>query len=562
MGDHIKEKNSARDPDCFIKLQKNITKTGLQPQRNKYSNNCPLNTTQKITPHVAINMIQEKAKLLNPGFSIKPSQKFLKISESSSDEINSNTSFFNSSSSFNDSKSMAQNSPSFNFKKTNISVTSTPGEKQKTSTKCIRDSKEQGNASDWRVIGPSKPNSSKVEEFEPHKNIIDKFNKKSNQISFEESENMLKNTFCEDTYDSADILKLVMDMQVKVHKNTAKNSDFNVSHVWYGNHSDYSAHSLSLRDAVVTPVRYSRKVFAGGVPWEATEKNLVDSLQPNKSDRGNLKVENRNIIIEYPNRQQSPFLIRETSSKNHPNYFPGYVYILFETSNCVKKTIENCCFVDENISGKLFFEIGTSSNQNKLYSSDEYESGKFYNSGINVTLNKKRVEFIPFDIRDSEWKNKKFLNESTISRNGNVINSRKTAFIGALHGQMSAFMLASVMSDLFGEVTSVNIDLDKWDYPIGSGRVTFAEEKSLFAALSAGLVEVQTDRFIKKIQIDPFLKSSSCYACHSATKLTYFCRDSACYSYFCKDCWFWRHNAPSGDTSSDHSLRHHVPLTR
>lgn len=49
---------------------------------------------------------------------------------------------------------------------------------------------------------------------------------------------------------------------------------------------------------------------------------------------------------------------------------------------------------------------------------------------------------------------------------------------------------------------------DKHKYPIGSGRVTFMDQRSYEKAIHAAFVEIRCKRFIKKIQIDPFLDVS------------------------------------------------------
>jgi cytoplasmic polyadenylation element-binding protein len=46
-------------------------------------------------------------------------------------------------------------------------------------------------------------------------------------------------------------------------------------------------------------------------------------------------------------------------------------------------------------------------------------------------------------------------------------DTRRTVFVGALHGMITAQVLFGIMEELFGEVVAVAIDTDKFKYPIG-----------------------------------------------------------------------------------------------
>ena len=56
------------------------------------------------------------------------------------------------------------------------------------------------------------------------------------------------------------------------------------------------------------------------------------------------------------------------------------------------------------------------------------------------------------------------------------------------------------MNDLFGGVVYAGIDTDRYKYPIGSGRVTFGNQKSFMKAVKAGFVEIKTGKFTKKVR--------------------------------------------------------------
>lgn len=70
----------------------------------------------------------------------------------------------------------------------------------------------------------------------------------------------------------------------------------------------------------------------------------------------------------------------------------------------------------------------------------------------------------------------------------------------------------------------------------GSGRVAFRTEQSYMAAVQANFVEVKTPKFVKTIQIDPFLEDSLCDGCKVYPGV-YFCRSLECFKYFCPQCW-------------------------
>lgn len=58
------------------------------------------------------------------------------------------------------------------------------------------------------------------------------------------------------------------------------------------------------------------------------------------------------------------------------------------------------------------------------------------------------------------------------------------------------------MNDLFGGVVYAGIDTDRYKYPIGSGRVTFGNQRSFMKAVKAGFVEIKTPKFTKKVSWD------------------------------------------------------------
>ena len=103
----------------------------------------------------------------------------------------------------------------------------------------------------------------------------------------------------------------------------------------------------------------------------------------------------------------------------------------------------------------------------------------------------------------------------------------RTVFVGALHGMMTAFALARISQELFGDVEYAAIDTDRNKYPIGrlsrtcrdsnactllrqgSGRVVFVNAHSYYAAVTANYLMIDCDKFCKVVCIPRSRVSSS-----------------------------------------------------
>ncbi|KAG8145004.1 hypothetical protein E2320_013388 [Naja naja] len=218
---------------------------------------------------------------------------------------------------------------------------------------------------------------------------------------------------------------------------------------------------------------YSCKVFLGGVPWDITEAGLISSFRV----FGSLRV-------EWPGKDNK-----------HPRCPPkGYAYLVFESEKSVRALLQNC-------SRDMLSPSGLS---------------EYYFKMSSRRMRCKEVQVIPWVLADSN-----FVRSPT-----QRLDPGKTVFVGALHGMMNAEALAGILNDLFGGVIYAGIDTDKHKYPIGSGRVTFNNQRSYLKAVSAAFVEIKTTKFTKKM----------------------------CFKYFCRACWHLKH--------SMEILHHHRPLMR
>lgn len=276
-----------------------------------------------------------------------------------------------------------------------------------------------------------------------------------------------------------------IERAVSLHRTAASYSE--PQYTWSG-----TLPSRSYKNPV-----FSCKVFLGGVPWDVTEQGLIETF----GRFGPLRV-------QWPGKDA-----RHLSDQTKA----GYVYLIYESERFVKALLQACTQ-----------DFGAGSHPEKYYYQLSSRRMRF-----------KEVQVIPWVLADSNY----------IRNQPGRPDLNRTVFVGALHGMLTAEGLAKIMNDLFNGVVYVGIDSDKHKYPIGSGRVTFNNQRSYMKAVSAAFIEVKSPQFRKKIQVDPYVEPSQCSTCHIQNGHI-FCR--TCLRYFCKTCWSWHLSAENLSGNQEH----------
>lgn len=129
------------------------------------------------------------------------------------------------------------------------------------------------------------------------------------------------------------------------------------------------------------------------------------------------------------------FKIEKKKATDVSNFF----YLIYESNLSVKNLLSSCA---KNSVGEYFTLLGSQT-----------------------------VQIIPWEINNSHF---------VPTNNNTLLDNKKVIFVGGLHGKMTARFLADIFSG-FGQIVMVTVDVDKYKYPIGSGRVAFADNEGKYS---------------------------------------------------------------------------------
>jgi hypothetical protein len=260
---------------------------------------------------------------------------------------------------------------------------------------------------------------------------------------------------------------------------------------------------------------FSQKVFLGGIPAELTEAELLLVLR--KFGKCNIKWPKNDGI-------------------NHN--MPGFCHVVYRESRSVCELLKHCTR-QQRSTIDYFLHIHMSPTSSST------------TTGLSIRTNRlKPIQVVPWNMKDNVYvmQLEKISNSETSYKDWS-----RTIFVSPLHGKMTAFSLATIMSNVFGPVSMAQINTDKYGYPTGTGTVLFCDSHSYMRAVAAGAIDIKCDCFHKLLDIDPFLRENEpCAFCSSVADL--FCRNFHCLRSYCKQCWVNRHGPKP--------LADHQPATR
>ncbi|CAF1196802.1 unnamed protein product [Rotaria sp. Silwood1] len=256
----------------------------------------------------------------------------------------------------------------------------------------------------------------------------------------------------------------------------------------------------------IRPPSLSCKIFLGGIPHDLNPRDLQECLESFGSVR-----------LEWSNMDNIPM------HRHSSNITTGFAYAIYENEESVHQILHICSTkTDRSLDdGRCEYYLDVYSQR--------------------TTLRRKSIQIIPWFVEDSQCLAEGDSYTNWEQRLGSTECINRTVFVGALHGMMTAYALARICQELFGDVEYAAIDTDRNKYPIGSGRVVFVNAHSYYAAVTANYLMIECDKFCKVIQIDPYLSDS--VPCAGATGQwcsnmgQFFCRSLKCMKYYCAICW-------------------------
>ncbi|CAM4768116.1 unnamed protein product [Rotaria magnacalcarata] len=268
---------------------------------------------------------------------------------------------------------------------------------------------------------------------------------------------------------------------------------------------------------------YSQKVFLGGISAELNEAELLLILR--KFGKCNIKWPKNDAANHNMPGETSVF-----------SYFGSFCHVIFRESRSVCELLKNCTR-QQRSTIDYFLHIHMAASSSSM--------------DLSMRTNRlKPIQVVPWNVKDNVY-----VMQQGDTSNGDATfkDWSRTIFVSPLHGKMTAFSLATIMSNVFGTVSMAQINTDKYGYPTGTGTVLFTDSHSYMRGVAAGAIDIKCDCFHKLLDIDPFLRENEpCAFCPAVADL--FCRNFHCLRSYCKQCWVNKHGPKP--------LADHQPATR
>jgi len=298
------------------------------------------------------------------------------------------------------------------------------------------------------------------------------------------------------------------------------------------------------RSSGTKPCRYSRKVFVGGLPSDASEADITFCFA-----RFGMHS------VDWP--------YRKVDGSCYPP--KGYCFLLFNNEVSVRELIKSCLS----------------------------EKDRYYWYFSSQTVRNKIIQIRPWLMEGSEYIAKEILDDCGIKSNqksalynlpsgfgphpaqnlSKLLHPRRMVFIGGIPRPTQAKVLAESLEQYFGKVLYVGIDTDsEFHYPKGSGKILFKNTIHRNQALKERFAVININNHFKRVEIKPYLlENQPCDICkyvapqadndfevpknisfnqvrssnvHSTgpnnskkMPLVLFCSSTNCLKYYCTSCW-------------------------
>uniref|UniRef100_A0AC35FLV9 RRM domain-containing protein n=1 Tax=Panagrolaimus sp. PS1159 TaxID=55785 RepID=A0AC35FLV9_9BILA len=257
--------------------------------------------------------------------------------------------------------------------------------------------------------------------------------------------------------------------------------------------------SSSSGDSITKCSQYSRKVFIGGLPFDATADDInstFDHFGP--------------MSIDWPRRHSSSDGSGSPGSSDR-RQTSGYVFLIYRKESSVHRLLQNC----------------------------KVDSGRFFMFMSTRNSCRKPVQVRPWRLSDFVY----------LPYPGTTLDPRNTVFIGGVPRPTRAVDIVDAFEKKYGKVIYASIDIDpELRYPKGAARIVFANRYDYLKAMAGRIITLPHCGTSKRIDIKPYvIDEQECSACNGERCnfrfASYFCAVPYCLQYYCEACWGQHINA-------------------